>query len=117
MEFTKQIEKAHADGFSDGVLAERLNSIRTLDNIAESTDIHAALQREHSRLLSLQAKEGSAKANAKAAIGGNQNDADALLRKINNARAGGSKATAGGSDFGDLVADEFDRQRGKVVSP
>jgi hypothetical protein len=50
-------EKYRAEGFLDGVLSERLQTLNLLGRIAEAPDVEGAVVAEHERLLALQAKQ------------------------------------------------------------
>jgi len=50
-------EKHRTEGFREGVIAERLQTLNTLQRIADAPDIEVALMAEHTRLEQLQARE------------------------------------------------------------
>jgi len=53
-------EKYRAEGFVQGVLAERVQAINSLGRIAAAKDIEGAVHEERDRLMKLQAKEAAA---------------------------------------------------------
>jgi len=60
MDIEQLREKYRAEGFAQGVLAERKETINSLARIAAATDIEAAVHSERAKLMSLQAKEAAA---------------------------------------------------------
>ncbi|HEY4158680.1 MAG TPA: hypothetical protein VGM29_11310 [Polyangiaceae bacterium] len=98
---TEKTREAHrASGFAEGVRSQRLDTIRSLQRIADSDDIEVALLEEIDRLTTVQAAEVSA------AAGTQHDQAKQLAATIAGNHAGGGK------DLVDTVADMMRADRG-----
>jgi hypothetical protein len=122
MDLTALREKHEAQGYTDGVLAERLVTINLLQNIADAPDVEAAVHAARERLVTLQAKEASARAqqrNGKPGTGATASAEATAERHINQALGA---SPVGEPDIGDLVADAvelrvFGRIRDQGATP
>ena len=86
-------DKYRAEGYAEGVIDERLNCIRSLQQIADAPDPEHAVQEKLQALTALQAKEVSARANA---------------GRPGAAANRSGQAPTGSDDLGDKVADALE---------
>ncbi|MEO7037660.1 MAG: hypothetical protein ABI548_27125 [Polyangiaceae bacterium] len=99
-------EKCRSEGYRDGAIAERLQTIKLLQRIADSDDVDGALSEELDRLMTLQAAEMADGAQGKA--GSQVNQAKEFAATITTARG------TGGKDLQDCVAEMMRAQRGSA---
>jgi len=106
-------EKYRAEGYTDGVIAERKQTLSLLQSITDSDDPEGAAQHALQRVTDIQAREASARAQSKSpghSEAGAQAQIKAALGARSHASSGLGGRTADGRDMGDAIVELWEAQ-------